>query len=152
LGSSPRGEDALADAPEVLRRHLDQRRPLDVLHTDRVEEDVDAVGALDEIAACFSTCGLSKFGARSRKTPICSGIQFWHPALMAIDRVYHISPRDLDLPRADSAQLLADRERIAEVEENLRRLPGRQARARRAAATAEAMSAPGQDLNLRHPV
>ena len=48
------------------------------------------------------------------------GSDFWHPALMAIDRVYHISPRDLDLPRADFAQLLADRERIAEVEENLR--------------------------------
>jgi hypothetical protein len=39
---------------------------------------------------------------------------------MAIDRVHHISPRDLDLPRADPSQLLADRERIAEVEENLR--------------------------------
>jgi hypothetical protein len=70
---------------------------------------------------------------------------------MAIDRVHHISPRDLDLPRADPSQLLADRERIAEVEENLRVYLG-QARARRAAATAEAMSAPGPDLNLRHPV
>ena len=40
--------------------------------------------------------------------------------LMAIDRTYHISPRDLDLPPADFAQLLADRERLAEAEENLR--------------------------------
>ena len=39
---------------------------------------------------------------------------------MAIDRTYHISPRDLDLPPADFAQLLADRERMAEAEENLR--------------------------------
>jgi hypothetical protein len=40
--------------------------------------------------------------------------------LMAIDRVYGISPRQLDLPPADFAQLLADRERMAEAEENLR--------------------------------
>lgn len=40
--------------------------------------------------------------------------------LMAIDRTYHISPRDLDLPPADFAQLLADRERMVEAEENLR--------------------------------
>jgi hypothetical protein len=35
-------------------------------------------------------------------------------------RTHGDRPRDLDLPRADFAQLLADRERIAEVEENLR--------------------------------
>ena len=40
--------------------------------------------------------------------------------LMAIDRVYHISPRDLDLAPADFAQLLADRERMTDAEENLR--------------------------------
>jgi transcriptional regulator with XRE-family HTH domain len=40
--------------------------------------------------------------------------------LMSIDRVYHVSPRDLELPPADFAQLLADRERMAEAEENLR--------------------------------
>lgn len=40
--------------------------------------------------------------------------------LMAIDRVYGISPRQLDLPPADFAQLLADRERMTEAEENLR--------------------------------
>jgi transcriptional regulator with XRE-family HTH domain len=40
--------------------------------------------------------------------------------LMAIDRIYHISPRDLDLPPADFAQLLADRERMAHAEENIR--------------------------------
>ena len=40
--------------------------------------------------------------------------------LMAIDRVYGISPRQLDLPPADFAQLLADRERMAEAEKNLR--------------------------------
>ncbi len=40
--------------------------------------------------------------------------------LMAIDRVYHVCPRDLDLPPADFAQLLADRERMTEAEGNLR--------------------------------
>jgi len=39
---------------------------------------------------------------------------------MAIDRVYHVCPRDLDLPPADFAQLLADRERMTEAEGNLR--------------------------------
>jgi hypothetical protein len=35
--------------------------------------------------------------------------------LMAIDRVYHIGPRDLDLAPADFAQLLADRERMTDA-------------------------------------
>jgi hypothetical protein len=39
---------------------------------------------------------------------------------MAIDRTYHISPRDLDLLPTDFAQLLADRERMTEAEANLR--------------------------------
>jgi transcriptional regulator with XRE-family HTH domain len=39
--------------------------------------------------------------------------------LMAIDRVYHVGPRELDLSPADFAQLLADRERMAEAEQNV---------------------------------
>lgn len=37
--------------------------------------------------------------------------------LTAIDRLYGISPRDLELDPVEFAQLLADRERMTEVEE-----------------------------------
>jgi transcriptional regulator with XRE-family HTH domain len=70
--------------------------------------------------------------------------------LMAIDRTYHISPRDLDLPPADFAQLLADRERMAEAEEIC-------ASTKAASPSALCRSGrigecPGEDSNLRHQV
>jgi len=40
--------------------------------------------------------------------------------LIAIDKVYGVSPRELELPLADFAQLLADRERMAHADKNLR--------------------------------
>jgi hypothetical protein len=70
---------------------------------------------------------------------------------MAIDRTYHISPRDLDLPPADFAQLVADRERMAEADVNLRVYLGGEPE-QSFQSRGISGECPREDSNLRHQV
>ncbi len=91
----------MPDAPDPFPTNL---RRLVMFHHSSAREAARALGVTEHAVSAWIT---------GKRRPAAAG-------LLAIDRVYHVSPRDLDLPPEDFAQLLADRERMLAADENLR--------------------------------